>query len=304
MALVWLHLGPPPPAPVSGLTVTVLDVGQGQAVVLEGPGGCSLVDAGGGLRFDPGERVVLPFLVRRCGRRLESLVLTHDHLDHVGGVAAVLRELEVGEFWIGRGSHRSRRVRRLEALAREQGTARRIGGRGESFTSGGVSFRLLGPSAGEPCGTANDRSIAAIAGLPPASVLIAGDLERCGERELVASGQPLAANALVLSHHGSRSGSDLAFLERVRPSVTVASVGHGNRFGHPHVEVLERLERLRIPLWRTDVHGGVRLTSSPDGWRVHGFRASSANPSDYSDGLLDLDHADGGGHEGEQENRE
>lgn len=267
VALLCLHLGPPPRAP-SALVVTVLDVGQGQAVALAGPGGCVLVDAGGGRRFDPGVSIVVPFLRRHCGRRLEALILSHDDLDHAGGAVAVLRELEVGRLWIGAGGHQGFRTRELIDLARSRGAVPRIANRGGTLREAGIPLHFLGPPPRTSCAGRNDGSLVVMAGRKPARILIPGDLERCGERELLTIRDSLRAEGLVLAHHGSRNSSGPELLRRVRPVVAVASAGDRNRFGHPHPEVLERLAGLGARVWRTDRDGQVRLSAGDRGWSV------------------------------------
>ena len=269
LALIWIHLGPAPAPAGGGAEVAVIDVGQGLAVAVRGPdGGLLLVDAGGSGtgRFDPGERVVVPYLRGWAGGRLEALIVTHDHADHAGGAFAVLEGLEVGELWLAPGSLGRPRLRRLADLAVERGTAVVLVEAGRGDRVAGLPVRILAPHRRGSALPSNDRSVVVRIGSEPLRLLIPGDLERAGERALLGSGAPLEAEALVLSHHGSRSGSAIEFLERVRPRWAIVSAGRGNPFGHPHPEVLERLGALGIPLLRTDRQGLIRLRSGPRGW--------------------------------------
>jgi len=274
-AVLWLHLGPQPTRGSGVLVVDLIDVGQAQAILLRGARGAGvLVDAAGstGPAYDPGERVVLPYLRRQGLHRLEVLLLTHEHIDHAGGAAAVLRGLEVGELWLGPLAHRHVLARELAAQAVAAGTAIVLAERGTVATRAGIALRVLAPGRREASGGINDDSLVLRVGTAPTRLLIPGDLERAGEAALVRSGAGLRAEALVLSHHGSRNGTTPRFLDAVSPSLALVSAGRGNTFEHPHLEVRTRLSLRGIPLWRTDRDGRLRLSAQPWGWSVEPFR--------------------------------
>jgi len=272
LALAWFHLGAAPTGGGGRLEAAVIDVGQGLAVTLQGPRGTTvLVDAGGSAdrRFDPGERIVVPYLVDTAGPRLAALIVTHDHVDHIGGAFAVLRELEVGELWLAPGIRHSPRMTALAELAQDRGTAVAVARAGVVLDLDGIPLRILAPAGGSAA-HGNDRSVVVLAGRAPSRLLVPGDLEDPGEQALLASGLALRAEALVLAHHGSRHGSSLRFLRRVGPDWALVSAGRENPFGHPHPEVVERLEFLDVPLLRTDELGSIRLRSVGHGWQPIG----------------------------------
>jgi competence protein ComEC len=267
LLLIWLHLGPPPPGP-GPVGLTLIDVGQGQSVALRGPSGATLlVDAGGSAnpRFDPGERRVIPALVDAGTRRVALLAVSHGHEDHCGGARALLRELEIGELWLGPGHSSSPRLAALAELARRRGVAVLLAECGLGTVREGLALRVLAPCRGET-GPVNDRSLVVLAGDAPARALVPGDLEASGEAALLEQGSAIGAEALVLGHHGSRDSSSAAFLGRVRPAWALVSAGRWNRFGHPHAETLQRVERQGIPLLRTDRDGTISLRAGPHGW--------------------------------------
>jgi competence protein ComEC len=274
LTVAWLHLGPPPPPAGRSAEAVLIDVGQGQAVALRGTSGAvSLIDAAGSSnpRFDPGERIVLPVLRRWGVRRVEALVVTHGDVDHAGGALSLLRELEVGELWLGAGWHRDSRLARLAATALVRGAALRGVERGHRAMLAGFPLRVLAPSREQLNWSSNDRSLVLLAGVAPARLMIPGDLEQRGEQALVTSNSCLRAEALVLPHHGSRSGSGAALLNRVAPRIAAVSCGAGNRFGHPHPEVRQRLKSRGLPLWRTDKHGMIRLRTGTEGFSVESY---------------------------------
>ena len=181
----------------------------------------------------------------------------------------MLRELEVGELWLAPGIRRSARMTALAELARERGTAVALARAGVVADLDGIPLRILAPARGSAA-HGNDRSVVVLVGSAPSRLLVPGDLEDPGEEALLASGLALRAEALVLTHHGSRHGSSLRFLRRVGPDWALVSAGRRNPFGHPHREVLERLELLGVPLLRTDELGSLRLRSVSEGWQPIG----------------------------------
>lgn len=275
LSVVWIHVGPPPLRAGVRLEAAVIDVGQGQAVALRGPaGGVVLVDAGGSAhpRFDPGERVVLPFLDRWAVRRVDTLVASHGDVDHVGGAFAVLREIEVGELLLPPDAHRHPRLAALAELARERGVSVALAERGVRRGRGGLSLRVLGPARRDGGLGGNDRSLVLVAGRAPCRLLIAGDLARVGEAALLAAGVDPAAEALVVGHHGAAGGTGNAFLAGVAARHAVISCGFRNRFGHPDAGTLRRIESNGARVWRTDRDGLVLLRAGERGWNVRATR--------------------------------
>jgi len=291
--LIALHLGPPPPAP-GPARVTVLDVGQGLAVVVRGPdGGFVLVDAGptGGGRFDAGDRIVVPALADAGCRRLDVLALSHDHDDHAGGARAVLRDLEVGELWIGAGSERDPSTRRVIESAVLRGVAVRRLKRGDRAVRAGLALAVLHPGDEDRTRRLNDRCLVLSARTAAgASILLPGDLEADGERVLLARGAAPGAGALVAPHHGADGSSTRAFLERVAPRLILVSAGERNRFGHPGAAALARFAAVHAQVLRTDRDGAIHLTEAGDAWRASVEKQRSGDEGqDEDDGEDDRD---------------
>ncbi len=271
LSAIALHLGPPPPGR-GPAQASVIDVGQGLAVVVRGADGRSvLVDTGssGNGRFDAGDRIVVPALAARGCRRLEVLALSHDHDDHAGGARAVLRDVEVGELWVGAGSERDPLTRAVIDAAVARGVAVRRLKRGEMLNRAGLEVAVLHPGAGDRRRTLNDRCLvlrASTAG--GASILLPGDLEAEGETALLATGADLRSGVLVAPHHGANGSSTAAFVSRVGPRLVVVSAGAGNRFGHPGKAALARFEDAAARVLRTDRDGTITLDEIGASWRV------------------------------------
>lgn len=273
LVFILLHLGPFPPGPRASSVVEIVDVGQGQSVLVRGPSGrFLLIDAAGasGGRYDVAERVLAPFLARQGCRRLEVLALTHDHDDHAGGSRSILREFDVGELWIAVGAIRDPLTHEIVDDAVSRGVAVVLAERGMRVARAGLPVEVLHPTRCDRHLPINDRCLAVRIGEAPNRVLIPGDLESQGETELLEAGPGAASEALVVGHHGARNSTTQRFLTEIGPSVAAISVGAANRFGHPSVAVLERLSAANIPVFRTDRDGLIRLTSAPFGWRAEG----------------------------------
>jgi len=235
--------------------VTVLDIGQGDAILVRGPQGSAvLVDTG-----PPGEPPAVVDALRRHGvRRLDALVITHGDADHAGGATAVLDRIAVGlvvhppEPVAGWGDL----MRTALDAADADGVAATAVRTGDRLTSGPWSLDVLGPrgplAAGAPT---NDGSIVMRAQAAGFSALLTGDAE-----SPVLEGLPLTrVDLLKVSHHGSADPGAGRLLTRLRPRAAVVSVGEGNTFGHPRAEVLAALDAAGAATWRTDRDGDITL---------------------------------------------
>ncbi len=218
-------------APATGrLRVTILDVGQGDAIVMEAPDGRAMVvDAGNGgpWRLDIGERVVAPFLWNRGILSLAATLVTHADADHAGGMSAVHRLFDVRERW-------------------DAPAARPFGG---------AWITPLDAVTASP--RPNDHAIVLRVELGLASILLASDIEAAAERALVARAAPLGATVLKVGHHGAAGSSTSPFVAAVRPAIAVVSVGARNAYGHPNAGALARLAGAGAHVYRTDRDGAV-----------------------------------------------
>jgi competence protein ComEC len=247
------------------LRITFLDVGQGDAILVELPEGRRLlVDGGpaGARRLDVGERVVAPYLWNRPAARVDAVAVTHSDTDHSGGLRAVLTRFRVGELWEngrwGPGSEETLRA------AERSGACRRTLVAGQRIWLGSALVTVLNPDGtlpfDEPAPDGeNEQSLVLRIDWRGFSLMLTGDLGRPGEERVLASHAPVRALVLKVGHHGSRFSSTDEFLASTRPAVAVISVGARNPFHHPTPEALARLEAAGARIYRTDRDGAVIL---------------------------------------------
>ncbi len=249
--------------PEATLRVTFFDVGQGESILVTVPDGRSLLIDGGGFAFgniDVGERVLLPELLLRRIFRLDAVLLTHPDADHLLGLLSLVHHLPVTEFWGNDFAASNNNLQKLvKHLATKETRLRRVYS-GEVIHWGEVSMQILWPPKEfEVAQKNNDASVVLRLCYSGVCGLVMGDLEAHGESALLKSGIDLRAHWLKLGHHGSRTSTSEAFLNRVNPEMAIASLGRGNRFGFPHGEVLTRLTQRKILFLSTDRHGQIQL---------------------------------------------
>jgi competence protein ComEC len=264
-------------APEGKLRVTVLDIGQGDASIVDLPDGRALlVDAGGmvGSPIDTGQAVVAPMLRVRRRSALAAAVLSHPHPDHFGGLASALAQVSVGEFWdTGQGEREGAGpvyAALLGALrARGIPVVRPASLCGSPRVFGKATVEILAPCpAPIPFINANDNSLVLRVSFGERAALLVGDAEREEEQALLAkSAGSLRADFLKVGHHGSRTSSSPAFLRAVGAKDAAISCGVRNRFGHPHPFALQNLGVIDH-LWRTDRDGSIRWETDGQTSRV------------------------------------
>lgn len=259
------------------LVVTFLDIGQGDAAVVEAPGGAVILIDGGGTfegGFDPGARVVEPFLRARGITHVDLVALSHPHPDHMNGLFRVIERFSIGTLWTSGDDGDNPEYRRLIGAAEARGIARP---RPATWRTGEVTIEPLGPFSGDgqaewigdPEGlSVNDASLVLRAAYRDRAVLFTGDLEADGEGELRGRserGHTVASDILKVPHHGSRTSSSDELLDVVRPRTAVMSLGWRNRFRFPRAEVVERYRRRGIAVLRTDLSGAITIRLRADG---------------------------------------
>lgn len=241
--------------------------GIGDSTLIETGAKNILID--GGL-WGKGRSVVLPYLKERKIARLDTVILTHQHGDHYGGLTEVVKGIPVGEVITNGLTHSAKAYGKFMEAVKASGAKYRVVKGGEEFDwGGGVKAKVLQVGGrGIPKDDYNNNSVVVRMGLGNVRFLFAGDMEADEEKALLSSGHDVKSQILKVGHHGSSSSSTYAFLQRVQPKVSVISIGVDNRFGLPHDSVIDRLESLGCKVYRTDLDGRVVVTSDGKTWAV------------------------------------
>jgi len=265
------------------LTMTFIDVGQGDSILIEFPKGKRMLVDGGGLygdRFDIGKNVVAPFLWNKKIHRIDYLVLTHPDPDHLKGLNFVASHFPIGQFWDSglRGDSESY-FQLVETLLSKKVKRFSLNEKIPLQIINGVQISFLNPPGkiesrrvGRDASFFNNHSLAMKLKFKNIGVLLAADIEKEVEYRLMREGYSLGADILKIPHHGSVSSSTPLFLERVKPTYAVLSVGERNIGRLPHPEVLKRYQQLGVKIYRTDKHGAITISTDGEKIEVRPFR--------------------------------
>lgn len=242
------------------LTVTFLDVGQGDAAVLQCGGQTMMIDGGKA----KASSYIYSWLKKNQISYLDVMVATHTDADHIGGLSGALNYAKVGTAYCPVTSGTTKTFQSFVRYLKKQGKSITVPKAGDEFSLGGAQVRILGPI--DPQAEGNNSSIVLKVTFGDTSFLFTGDAEREEEQELLESGYDLESTVLKVGHHGSDTSTSYLFLRTVNPQYAVISVGADNTYGHPTEAVLSRLRDADVKTCRTDLQGTITAVS--DGKKV------------------------------------
>jgi competence protein ComEC len=257
------------------LAITVLDVGQGESLLIEFPNGKTLVMDGGGFyknRLDVGRRVVAPYLWNRGIGKIDYMIATHSDNDHIRGLYSLLDLFPVKHFLTLGENTIGRRLQSLQKKAQEKGAQFISLKMGQPLSIGEVQLIPLHPGSDQSSLSnqriVNDLSLVLRLEYKDFSMLFTGDISDKIEKVLNDSPLQLESDILKGPHHGSRFSNSQDFINTVRPSAVIFSSGYLNRMRHPHPETLARYQKKGIDIRRTDAHGAVQVITNGNSYKL------------------------------------
>ena len=244
-----------------GLKVHYIDVGQGDSTLLEFDGFSMLIDAG---NWNSTEAV--DYLKQQGIKDIDIVIGTHPDADHIGQLAQVIGEFEVGEVWMSGNTSSSNTFLNILQAIEASGSDYVEPRSGDSFDVGSLQIDVLYPD--EITGAANEESVSMKMTYGDVRFVFTGDAGVKQEQEMIDSGMDLDAEILHLGHHGSNTSTSPALLEAVTPEVAIYSAGADNSYGHPHAEVIAAAENAGAEVYGTDVNGTILVETDGKSYNV------------------------------------
>ena len=236
--------------------VSFIDVGQGDSILIRSSTNAVLID-GGDHRF---RHAVLAYLRQANVSRLDFVVATHPHSDHIGSLPTVVSHVEVGAIVMPEITHDTESFDNLMQAIANHDLYVIFPLAGDALRAGGIFLEVVSPaSIGD---SINNASIVLHMAHGYTSFLFTGDAERGAEDIMVATEQNISANVLKVGHHGSRTSTTQGFLDAISPCIAVITVGANNPFGHPHPYVVSRLQASGIEIFKTSTHGNILMITN------------------------------------------
>lgn len=246
-------------------TIHFLDVGQGDSCLIQTKGGkVLLIDGGGNAKeeYDPGKRVLLPYLAEHQIGKIDCLIVSHADLDHIGGTIEILEKMRVKKIILGKQFEENNNLEKFLQVAKRRKVTVQVVEVGRKVKiEKNVFLTVIWPDTENKIteNMVNNNSLVFRLEYANFSMLFTGDIERIAEEKLLEQTNPqmLKADILKVGHHGSKTSSIAEFVEIVNPKIALIGVGENNRFGHPNVEVIKRLEANGTKIGRTDQDGEI-----------------------------------------------
>ncbi len=254
----------PPPPPSTSIQTHFIDVRQGDSILIDSGENEVLIDGGG---KSPG---VVNYIRQYVDGQLEVVVATHPHADHIGGLIEVLKDFQVEEIWLNGDTSTSKTYQEFMATVNaEKATGAKVNyaKKNDIISTGNLNLSILNPPD-TLFNETNNNSIVLRLEYGKIAFLFSGDAEKEAEVNMLNTGNKFQAQILKAGHHCSRTASTKAFLAGVKPEVVICMVGEGNRYEHPHQEILTALGEIGAKIYRTDTNGTIIVSTDGEDYQV------------------------------------
>ncbi|GAA0076131.1 hypothetical protein UT300005_05090 [Clostridium sp. CTA-5] len=242
---------------LTNLKIHYIDVGQADSELIQVDGKNILIDAG------CNDNKALNYLKSIGVKNLDYVIATHPHEDHIGGMATIINNFNIGNFYAPKVTHTTKTFENMVKALQSKGVKITAPTVGDTLNIGNATLQFLAPNSSKYEGL-NNYSIVTRLKYGNKSFIFTGDAEALSEDEILAKQLDISGDVLKLGHHGSHSSTSQAFLDKVNPKYAIISCGKDNDYGHPHKETIDKVNAKNINVFRTDIEGTIIATSNGD----------------------------------------
>ena len=242
------------------LKVHFIDVGQGDATLIELNGYTALIDAGPNFS----SKRLVNYLRGEDIKRIDYIIATHPDEDHIGGMDEILKEFKVKNFYAPKLTKNTETFKKIVNELKKQNLKIIVPYQGMELDLGEEANLIFLTPLEYQWNNDNNFSLVTKINFKDTSILFMGDSESEVERQLLKDSHVLESNIVKLGHHGSKSSTSIAFLDKVAADYAIISCGKNNKYGHPHKETIDKLDKLKIKYYRTDLDGNIIFRSDGD----------------------------------------
>src|SRR5690554_2656060 len=245
------------------LQIHYIDVGQGDSILIQIPGPHSML-------IDAGEQTsgsdVVSYIQNQNIDKLDIVIGTHPHADHIGGLISVLEEIKVEKVIDSGRVHTSKTYENYLTLIDQKNIQFELGRAGQTFKLGDAQFQILHPDHVNY--DLNNCSVVILMQYEDVKFLFTGDAEEAAETSILSSFDNINAQILKVGHHGSRTSTTSSFLSAITPKIAIIMCGENNRYGHPHNETISKIKQENIKIYRTDIHGNIIIDTNGKNYEI------------------------------------
>jgi competence protein ComEC len=259
--------------PIGNLKIHFIDVGQGDSILIQQGDRFMLIDAGD----NQYEQTVVNYLKQNNVSKLDYVIGTHPHADHIGGLDAVINAFDVEKIIMPGIIHTTKTFEDVIVAIKNKGLKITTPNAGDTYTLGNAKFTIVAPNSSS-YDNLNNYSVVLNLKHGSNSFLFTGDAEDVSENEILNKNYDIKADVLKVGHHGSNTSTSAEFLKAVNPKYAVIQVEKDNKYGHPHAEVIERLQQYNIEIYRNDLNGTIIANSDGKNIRFE-MKASPQQPN-------------------------